>query len=239
MNAGEFFGAMFDPFKRITDFAGRSTRAQFWPFVFFQYAVGQIASFTVISPFMTRLNQITANQPQGEPDPEALAALFTDGSFVSMIRTSLWVSAALNLIFLVPLAGAAVRRLHDTNRSGLWTLPYALMMGCSLFAIWRYILPLLSGADVNLAAITSEGLVQAIVPIMIFGLLNLIILITLIVFCVQDGTIGPNRFGEDPKGRDPAEEAEKQAKLAKRLATREEIGNNPAATPSAPARIIE
>jgi uncharacterized membrane protein YhaH (DUF805 family) len=239
MNAGQFFGAMFDPFKRITDFAGRSTRPQFWPFVFFQYAVGQIVSFIVISPFMTRLNQISAAQAEGNPDPEAITALFTDGSFVGMMKTSLLASAVLNLVFLVPLAGAAVRRLHDTNRSGLWTLPYAFLMFCGVFLAWRMIWPLLSGADVNLAGITPEVIFRAIIPLLIFGLLNLGVLITLIVFCVQDGTIGPNRYGEDPKGRDPAKEEEKRAKLAERLATREEIRKGPDATPSAPARIVE
>ncbi|MBN1442063.1 MAG: DUF805 domain-containing protein [Planctomycetes bacterium] len=58
------------------------------------------------------------------------------------------------LAVIIPSIAVAVRRLHDTDRSGWWVL---------------------------------------------IGLIPLIGLIILIVFYVQDGTPGPNQYGESPK----------------------------------------
>jgi uncharacterized membrane protein YhaH (DUF805 family) len=87
-------------------------------------------------------------------------------------------SAVLGLATFVPSLAVTARRLHDTDRSGWWMLvgvaPYAAMVAA-----------LLSG---------SLGLVAILGLIALFGMLGLLILMCL------DGTKGPNRYGEDPKG---------------------------------------
>jgi uncharacterized membrane protein YhaH (DUF805 family) len=241
MNAAEFFGAMFDPFKRITDFSGRSTRPQFWPFIFLYYAGSQLVTLAMISPFMSRVNRIVEAQAQsqGEPDPEAFAKLFTDGSFIEMMKTAVGISVILSLLFLVPLAGAVTRRLHDTNRSGLWALPSVLLLMSGLFLMWRALGPFLFHGIPDMNAINPQDIVQAIIPIFVNNLLYIITIIMLLVVCAQDGTVGSNRFGEDPKGRDPATEAVRSARPAGvRLAPQTSETPSPD-TPKPVARVIK
>jgi uncharacterized membrane protein YhaH (DUF805 family) len=241
MNAAEFFGAMFDPFKRITDFSGRSTRPQFWPFIFLYYAGSQLVTLAMISPFMSRVNAIVEAQAQSqaEPDPDAFAKLFTDGSFTEMMKTAVGLSVILSLLFLVPLAGAVTRRLHDTNRSGLWALPSVLLLLSGLFLMWRVIAPFLFHGIPDRNFINPQEIFQAIIPIFINNLLYIITIITLLVFCAQDGTIGPNRFGEDPKGRGPAVEAVRSARPASVRLAPQTSETPPPNTPKAPARVIK
>jgi uncharacterized membrane protein YhaH (DUF805 family) len=235
MNAREFFGAMFDPLKRMTDFSGRSTRAQFWPFIFLYYIASQVASLIAITPFMNRVNALSAAQAQGEPDPEAFAALFTDGEFGGMFTKILLVSIVLALLFLIPLAGAVTRRLHDTNRSGFWALPSLIFLASGLFLMLRLITPYLSHSAPSFEV---EDISSTILPIFANNVVYLICVITLIVFCVQDGTVGANRYGEDPKGRDPEEEAERTARYAETRKLRERAKKDPTQT-RAPARLIK
>lgn len=72
------------------------------------------------------------------------------------------------LVVLVPSIAVAVRRLHDTNRSGWWVL-------IGLTSVIGRFLPLIG------------------------GVLSIIGGIILLVFYVQNGTPGTNRFGNDPK----------------------------------------
>lgn len=86
------------------------------------------------------------------------------------------------LAILIPNLAVSVRRLHDVDRSGWWVLlpvaPYAI--GVVL---------IFSGAFTLGALLAIAGLVCAIV--------------LLVWYCTR-GTIGPNRFGADPLGLDPA-----------------------------------
>jgi uncharacterized membrane protein YhaH (DUF805 family) len=235
MNAREFFGSMFDPLKRLTDFTSRSTRAQFWPFIFLYYALSQIASFMAISPFMNRVNALSAAQAEGEPDPEAFTALFADGLFMDMISRSLWVTAILALLFCIPLAGAVTRRLHDTNRSGFWALPCLILLLSGLVMMWRLFAQYRGQPTTDFV---FEDYVSPFLMLFANNLVYIICVITLIVFCAQDGTVGLNRFGEDPKGRDPAEEAERAQKLAEARQMRASSKKEPSqARP--PARLIK
>jgi uncharacterized membrane protein YhaH (DUF805 family) len=92
-------------------------------------------------------------------------------------------AALIGVATLIPSIAVGVRRLHDTNRSGWWMLigvvPYALMIG--LF---------LSG---NLVLAGTMSLVTIVCAL---GLLVLMLL---------EGTKGPNNYGPDPKGSNPAE----------------------------------
>lgn len=93
-----------------------------------------------------------------------------------MIISVLWFIIWLAL--LIPSIAVAVRQLHDTSRRGWWIL----------LALVPYLL--VNGAD----TMGSEELALVGAPAV------LVALVAWIVFCVLDGTPGPNRFGEDPKG---------------------------------------
>ncbi|MEJ3746848.1 DUF805 domain-containing protein [Actinomycetes bacterium KLBMP 9797] len=119
-----FTAAVRSVLSQYVQFGGRARRAEYWWFVLFSVLVGIVTSILDL-------------------------ALGTDfegsGGLFNLIA---------NLALLLPSLAVAVRRLHDTDRSGWWIL---------------------------------------------IALIPLIGAIVLLVFFVQDGTPGPNRFGADPK----------------------------------------
>jgi uncharacterized membrane protein YhaH (DUF805 family) len=84
---------------------------------------------------------------------------------------------------IIPSIAVGVRRLHDTDRSGWWILA-----------------PLAGYAVMFVGAATQSGPIATI-----GGLIALVLAITILVFMFLDGTVGPNRFGADPKGRADAQ----------------------------------
>ncbi len=185
MNASQFFGAMFDPFRRLTDFSSRSTRPEFWPFIFLMIATNQLLAVAAISPsFLFAQRQALNPDIRQNLEPE----------FESLFKRFFILCLAGFLIFLLPLCGAVVRRLHDTNRSGFWALPSAILLIFGFAASWFVFNGFLrNGGD-------------DIPPLFFLLFFNnfayIATLVMLIVFCVQDGTAGRNRFGLDPQGRD-------------------------------------
>ena len=107
------------------------------------------------------------------------AALAAGGAIMVIFGLAILISLA----FIIPSIAVSVRRLHDTNRTGWWLLA----------PLGGYVLAFL-GASMESGAIAMIGMLVAI------GFA-----ITLIVFYFLDGTPGPNRYGEDPKGRGTAD----------------------------------
>ena len=91
-NSGAANVTMFTALRRFGDFSGRSCRKEFWLWVLFEFIM-----FLVV-PFVNMLLVM-----DGEPD---------DGPKLSFV---------IGLVCLVPNLSVAVRRLHDTGRSG-WNL---------------------------------------------------------------------------------------------------------------------
>lgn len=196
---------MFGPLRQLTDFSGRSTRAQFWPFAFFLYAAQQIVSMIVMNPFMTKIQKIGEN---GE------AVLLLEGAkadliqtFSAMFGTIFILSGIMMLLSMALLAAVVTRRLHDTNRSGWWALPTALL-GVAAMVLMYFTIPALFGSTTSVGETFDFGaFLNALMPMFGLNFIYLISAIALIIFCARDGTIGDNRYGPDPKGRDPAGEA--------------------------------
>ncbi|MDB5672265.1 MAG: hypothetical protein JWO25_3224 [Alphaproteobacteria bacterium] len=168
---------MFLPLKRYADFSGRSRRTEYWMFVLFQFLIGIAYSL---------LLGLVGGAALFGGDPGALVAA---GGAV-MILTAIYALVCLALI--IPAIAVAIRRLHDTNRTGWWVLaplaPYCLsFIGAAMAASS----PGSPGAGAMLA--------------LVGGLLALAMAVALIVFLLLDGTRGPNRFGADPKDRVPPE----------------------------------
>lgn len=151
------------PLQKYADFRGRAPRAEFWWFVLFM----------VIAFVLTHIIESILGLPDLFVTYGPLTLLF-------------WVA-----IFLPNLA-VQVRRLHDSNKSGLWLLgcyvPYVLMMVMS---------PMLfsgqpaSPADFNMGSALIVGLL---------GLIVFVAGITLLVFYCLAGTPGDNRYGPNPYG---------------------------------------
>lgn len=113
--------------SQYVGFGGRARRAEYWWFFLFSLLVGIVTSI---------LDSVLGTDFEGSS---------TSGGVLNLIAS---------LALLLPSLAVAVRRLHDTDRTGWWLL---------------------------------------------IGLIPLVGAIVLLVFFVQDGTPGPNRFGPSPK----------------------------------------
>ncbi|MFY1696449.1 DUF805 domain-containing protein [Solwaraspora sp. WMMA2101] len=120
-----FTDAVRSVFTQYVGFSGRARRSEYWWFALFSLLVGIVTSIL----------------------DTALGTNFEDS-------TNGVIGLLVSLALLLPSLAVAVRRLHDTDRSGWWIL---------------------------------------------IGLIPIIGWIVLLVFYVQNGTPGPNRFGSDPK----------------------------------------
>ncbi len=189
---------MFQPLAKYAQFEGRSRRSEFWLWVLFRYlvsmAVGAIA-LALLAPFFS---QIIAH-PQMDQTQVA--------SFIGKLFLVYPLYMLVELGLLVPSLAVAVRRLHDTNRSGLWLLmPVGVALGglillliaCVVFAVSIG----LTSAQHNTSATGTAGAAGAMGFILAYAIYIIAVFaaeIIMLVFFVTEGTKGPNRFGPDPK----------------------------------------
>ena len=169
---------MFMPLRRYADFQGRSRRTEYWMFVLFTILVN--IGFAVL--------MLLAGG----------SALLMGGSTVGVLAAGgvVGIVYIINLIFtlalFIPSLAVSVRRLHDTNRSGWWLLGPILAYAGGLAAML-----------VGVASTTASGTAESFAAIAIIGGIimfgGFILAIVLLVFLCLPGTVGPNRFGSDPK----------------------------------------
>jgi len=168
----ELIEAVRHNLRNLLHFAGRERRGTFWRYVLVLYvaqmALGMLASWAM------------------------MAAMFGParaGAFDTMFDTILLFSAISAAMFVLMLAAAVVRRLHDSGRSGLWAL---LPLPFLVAGMW--------GLHAFRASIHERG-----DPPISFGLImanNVIYLAVvgyLIFLLARSGTAGPNRYGPDPR----------------------------------------
>lgn len=107
----------------LLSFSGRQTPAQFWPYAIGLYLLSMIAGMAIAIPamvrMMTNLQQYIAAHPHGLPPPAPgqlpglPPGLMPDFSGMAVPM------AATNIVLVLLLAAAIVRRLHDRDRTGL------------------------------------------------------------------------------------------------------------------------
>lgn len=168
---------MFLPLKRYAEFSGRSRRMEYWMWFVFQFLVGIAFSVILMAVGGAAMVGASANSP---------GALMAAGGGI-LIVWALW--ALFGLAMIIPGIAVAVRRLHDTNRSGWWLLAPA----GAYFIMWIGLFMAASGSAIGRLLMTVGGI----------G--GVVLAITLLVFMFLDGTPGTNRYGADPKGRADAQ----------------------------------
>ena len=149
--------------KKYAVFSGRARRKEFWYFTLFN---------SIIS-LVLWLIDIAVGSYDTASDIGLLGGLYS-------------------LAVLIPSLAVTVRRLHDTDRSGLWLL----------------IPPVL---------LVSLLLLPEAAAVLLFGAI-LISLIVLLVFQVLDSQPGDNQYGPNPKGRNCphcAERIKREAKICR------------------------
>ena len=103
---------MIMPLRRYADFSGRSRRLEYWSFILFIF----LATFGTLFASVVLEGLVgSAAKRDSASDPIAAGLLAFLGLF--------W------LALIIPWFAVLVRRLHDTDRSGLWLLIWLLPFG--------------------------------------------------------------------------------------------------------------
>ncbi|HKR25537.1 MAG TPA: DUF805 domain-containing protein, partial [Allosphingosinicella sp.] len=181
-------------FAGIFRFSGRDTRAEFWPYAIFLYFAATVVTWLIMMPEMVRMMQTLFQRAaeraamESEPTPQEIDALVRE--VMPNFEFLMIGSMVVQLLAILLLAAAVVRRLHDRDRAGYWGL---LPLPCTLAAIL-------------LAPVSMEGFrgPAAAAPPLLFatflnGMAYWVLLIILIVMLAREGTSGPNRFGPAPE----------------------------------------
>lgn len=153
---------MILPLKRYFDFSGRSRRKEYWMFLLFTVLAN------IVLGTLDSLLGLNFGEDEGVRDNGILTSIFS-------------------LVTFVPSISVAVRRLHDTDRTGWWLL-FPLL---AIFALIIAFAPSVGFSERDFQP--GPGFMNAL------GVGALSFLVPIVFFCL-DGTRGPNRFGEDPKG---------------------------------------
>ncbi len=93
---------MFQPLRRYADFEGRSRRSEYWMFALFHVLV-------VLAWIVVILIGAVATPRNGEGGSIVLSIIF---SLLGLVFIIAWFG------FIIPSLAVAVRRLHDTDKSG-------------------------------------------------------------------------------------------------------------------------
>ncbi len=161
--------------NKYATFSGRASRSEYWWFVLFWIIVGFVLD--MLFPIDLPVNS------NGAAGKELLS-----GEHVNVVLrnpVAQWAQLIGNLFLFIPFLSVAVRRLHDINRSGWWQLINILPIVITIFIL----------------AVVPPNLPPIINLILIISSFSIIMLIWL-RWTIKKGTLGPNRFGEDPLRRD-------------------------------------
>jgi uncharacterized membrane protein YhaH (DUF805 family) len=188
----------------LLNFEGRDARQAFWYYVLFLYIVTLAISMVVTVPmmiqgFMTGIREgINASRSSDPVAAQAAVQAAMRNAMSGTISTSLWLGMVTGLLMLAGLAAAFVRRLHDSNLSGLWALiPAAIQLGNLALAptMVRQMMDNLAHmtpGDPAAGFRAMQGSVGAA------SLLGWAAIIAVVVLGVRKSSPGPNRYGEAP-----------------------------------------
>lgn len=164
-------------FRKYAVFKGRAMRSEFWWFVLLLLLI------EIGLSFVTGLLMI----------PLLIKGQFNAESIMSVQLPLSIVMIVVELVFLLPSLGVLTRRLHDRNKSGWWIFVYYLLTALCMVPMFL----LFTVADHSEQF--NDKITFALVFVMsIMSILLLALGITILVWCCQRGTIGPNKYGPDP-----------------------------------------
>ena len=106
----------------LIDFQSRENRQPFWLWILIVYIVQLVVMLIAMVPIMTTwfdqmMPTLQADPHRFDNDPQAMMQLM-----VPMMQNIITMTVVSATLFFVLSAAAVVRRLHDSNRSGWWSL---------------------------------------------------------------------------------------------------------------------
>jgi uncharacterized membrane protein YhaH (DUF805 family) len=180
--------------RNLMRFEGRDTRAQFWPYAIFLFVLQSIASLFLTIPIIVNVmikafqfgvqHASTKGGQLSAADQKAFAQI-NNGIYSDMGSMMTVTTPIFTALFVILLAAAVVRRLHDRGMSGYWGL---MPLPFTMFSILT--MPTLFAA---FETHTVSG--GWFAGLLINNLIYLAALISLIVLLARQGVAGANRFG--------------------------------------------
>jgi uncharacterized membrane protein YhaH (DUF805 family) len=149
---------------------------------------GMAIAIPVMVRMMTNLQQYIATHPHGLPPPAPGQLAGLPPGLMPDFSVMAVPMAVTNIVLVLLLAAAVVRRLHDRDRTGLWALmplPFMIIGMINTKAAFA-----IGSGERRIGA--QDTLMFASSPLFWLSL------IVLIVLLAGKGTSGPNRFGPDP-----------------------------------------
>ena len=189
---------MFQPLARYVDFQGRARRSEYWLWALFLFLLN--SALTLVQTF-----SVGAAGVASVGTANAAANPFAVLGLMSIVKVVVF------LALLLPSIAVSVRRMHDIDRTGWW-----IIMPTTVFLLaFIAVIALDGGQFINemkaLGSVAKSGYVapgagmamaMAILrPLLWAILLSLLAKLATFIFRVSPGTVGPNRFGPDPKGQ--------------------------------------
>lgn len=172
--------------RKYATLQGRACRSEYWWFFLFQY-LAQVA-VSVIGAIVGVALLLGACAVGGGSVPKGPPVVFFVAMYLPMF--------VMMVVFLSPNLCAAVRRLHDRNRSGWWLLapvfPCVGMLAVMAFLCVATVLRPSGGKEVS-PLVFLGGAVCFISLVAFYACV-----IWMIVWLALPGTKGENRFGPDP-----------------------------------------
>lgn len=158
-------------FANVTRFSGRDARRQFWPYCGVVFALFLVVGWAVLIP--TMLPAFGASSPSVT-------------AFQDRVSHFVLIDMLMFCVFVLLLASAVARRLHDTGRSALWglmPLPFVAYSGTMFSSIFSQI------------ATNGQPKMGLFLSVFVSNLLYMAVLVTLIVFLTRPSTPTSNRYG--------------------------------------------
>jgi uncharacterized membrane protein YhaH (DUF805 family) len=180
-------------FSKLTQFSGRDTRGEFWPYAGVVMALTMVSSAMAAGVVMSRVMASYSSPqlviaPVAPSDPvllEVVEAPPPEMPPMPDLQPIFWIQGATLILLIGLLAAAVVRRLHDRNTPGwvgLAPVPF-LLFGIIGFAI-------------VFRQFGEEGPNFGLFGLLFLNnILYMIALVTLIVLLSLRGAPGPNRYG--------------------------------------------
>lgn len=161
-------------FSHYVDFKGRAQRSQFWWWYLFIIIVNVVLG-AIESAAGLQMGKSATDVTVGD----TVIPVVNQGAGL--------LTSVFSLVVLLPTLAVAVRRLHDTGRTGWWIIAplLAYLVAGVLVAI-----AIAAGAGPLVLAVLGLGFI-----------VGAILAIVLLVFYIQKGTAGPNTYGPDPLGQ--------------------------------------
>jgi len=193
------FGIVGRGLRNILRFSGRDTLSQFWPYTgvvigavivewgalfipMMATTMANMQKFAAEHPDQADVTtgpgsysiQIHGNHPELMPDFSGLASAML----------------LLSILSIILLAAAVTRRLHDRGKRGYWALPVPIFLASGIMGMMMLF---------TRFATTEVPDMRLFGVVFLNNILYLASLALLLVQLVQDGTRGPNRYGDDPR----------------------------------------